>query len=104
MLLEHELAETDQQAFERFDIYPFAAAYTFKRAVDASLFHESTCKRRIERRQSEGSVMKHLNKLSSHPKQEHRTELGIHARAENQLIPAGLNHRLYGHSVKVLWA
>ena len=53
---------------------------------------------------AEGAVLEELDELAAHPEQEHRPELRIDRRAEDQLVAGPVHHRLDRHALEVLGA
>ena len=103
-LLDHELAETHQQARQRVEVDRRAAAHALERLVDHRLLHHAPRQRRVERGQGERAVAKHLDQLAARAEQQHRAELRVDAAADDQFIALDLDHRLHGHAEKVLAA
>ena len=81
-----------------------ATADPAERAGDLRPLDHPPGERRVERRQGERPVPEELHELAAHPEQEHRAELRVDRRADDQLVAGVVDHRLDGHALEVLGA
>ena len=95
-LLDHELAEADQQLLERGQVDRLAAAHALERLVDLGLLHHAARQGGVERRQGQRAVLEDLDQLSAQAEQQHRPELRVEAGADDDLVAFQLDHRLHG--------
>ena len=96
LLLDDELAETDQELLECGQIDRPAPANTLQGCVDARLLHHSTGESGIEGWQGQSAVAVHLDKLAAAAKEKDRPELWIVRAANDQFVPIQLDHWLDG--------
>src|SRR5689334_3581219 len=93
-IFNYQLAETDQQLFNPFEICCGPSANTFQCLNDPCVLHHASRQRCCKRGQRVSTVLKHLDKLTTQTKDQHRTELRICRTAKNQLVAEKGHHRL----------
>ena len=96
-----ELAEVNEELFQRGKVNGLAATHSLERAEDFGLLHQSARERGIERRQTERAVLEDLDKLTASAEQQHGSELRVDAAAEDEFVAVARNHRLDGHTEEV---
>ena len=93
-LASHELAEADEQLLQRAKVDRLLPAHAPQGLVHPGALHHAARQRRVERRQPQGTVLVDLDQRPARSKEQHRPELRVDARAEDQLVPSQTHHLL----------
>ncbi len=100
-VLDDQVAEANHQLFQRRHVHRFASAHALQRFVDAGLLHHAPGQRGVQRRQRQRAVLEDLHQLASGAEQQHRAELRVERRAEDQFVALLLGKGLHRHSLEM---
>ncbi len=103
-LLDDEQAEADEQLLQRGGVDRPPAADAAKRAGDRRPLDHPPGQRRRQRRQPQLAVAEQLDERAAHAEEQHRPELRVDRRADDQLVAGVVDHRLDGDALEVLLA
>ena len=104
LLLDDQMAEPDQELLEGSEVDRPATADSLECGVDLRLLHHPPSQGGVEQRQGQRAVLENFDELAAGTEEEHRSELGIEAAADDDLVAVELDHRLDADSLEVLGA
>src|SRR5579872_261211 len=101
-LFDHELAETDENLLEGFQIHRLSAADALERCEYLCLLHQSLRQGGVQRRQSQRAIAIDLDHHAARSEEDDGTELRVYAATQNQFVSIAAHHRLHGYPGKML--
>ncbi len=78
-----------------------APPHALQRRIDPSALHHPQRQGRVEGRERQRAVLEDLHQLPAHTEQQHRPELRVDARSDDDLVACPLDHRLHRHALDV---